>query len=209
MSASEERVPASGPETNEAGEEEYRREPFHDAILEKKPKGLAEKFKALPLGKKIAVILLIIGLIGAAGVGATIVSNILSGATSITGLTISAVNPPLLPDQATLETDYTNALRVYNPTGAAYTGWLTMNFTASRGPLESSHFEIYVDLNGNGVFESSEKMACTVISASQVKCATPSFSIPSGTADFLIKIRFKSGLPAPNTLNWQAYVEAT
>ena len=208
MSASEERVPASS-EAGEEGEEEYSREPFHDAILEKKPKGLAEKFKALPLAKKIAVILLIIGLIGAAGVGATIISNILSGTTAITGLTISAASPPLLPDQATLETDYTNTLRVYNPTGAAYTGWVTMNFTASRGPLESSHFEIYVDLNGNGVFESGEKMTCTVTSASQVKCTTPSFSIPSGTTDYPIKIRFKSGLPVPNTLNWQLYVEAS
>jgi len=208
MSASEERVPAS-PGAGEEGEEEYSREPFHDAILEKKPKGLGERFKALPLAKKIAVILLIIGLIGAAGVGATIVSNILSGATSITGLTISAASPPLLPDQATLETDYTNTLRVYNPTGAAYTGWVTMNFTASRGSLESSHFEIYVDLNRNGVFESGEKMTCTITSATQAKCMTPSFSIPSGTADYPIKIRFKSGLPVPNTLNWQLYVEAS
>jgi len=206
MSASEERVPASGPES-EAGEE-YSREPFHDAILEKKPKGLGEKFKALPLAKKIAVILLIIGLIGAAGVGATIISNILSGVTSIVGLTVSTPTP-LLPPEATLETDYNNTLNIYNPSGAAYTGRVSLNFTASNGPLQTAYFQVYVDLDRNGVFETGEQATCTLTSANQVKCMTPSITIPSGTTSFPIKIRFKSGLPVPNTLNWQLYVEAS
>jgi hypothetical protein len=207
MSASEERVPAS-PEAGEEGEEEYSREPFHDAILEKKPKGLGERFKALPLGKKIAVILLIIGLIGAAGVGATIVSNILSGTTSIVGLTVSTPTP-LLPPQATLETDYNNTLSIYNPSGAAYTGRISLNFTASNGPLQTAYFQIYVDLNRDGVFETGEQATCTLTSANQVKCSTPGITIPSGTTSLPIKVRFKSGLPVPNNVSWQLYVEAS
>ena len=205
--AEEEKIPKK--EEPEEEEEEYSREPFHDVIVRKIPRSIIEKFKSLPILKKIALVILIIASIGAVSVSAVIVSNLLSGVTEITGLSISIVSPPLLPDQSTLETDYTNTLRIYNPTGAAYTGVFTMNFTASRGNLESAHFEIYVDLNRNGVFDAGEKFTCTVITSTKVRCASPSASIASGTTDYPVKIRFKSGLPVPNTLSWQLYIEAS
>jgi len=171
-------------------------------------KGWWQKFQSLPTWKKALVMLLLI-LIPMAVYGAgTIVSNVLSGTVEITGLSVSIVSPPLLPDHAVVETDYVNSIAVSNPMGAGYPAVFVINFTSSKPGLEAGDFEVYIDKSLDHSFTADEKLTCTLINSTTVKCTSGSVSIPTGTNNYDIKIRFKSGLPVPTTITWKLYLEA-
>lgn len=166
---------------------------------------LLKRFLNLPLYKKLAIILLALSVVGIGCASAVIISNIIAGTTTVTGLTISILSPPLIPTQTSLETDYTNTIRVTNPMGAAVSGSFYLNFTTNNPPLHSTDFEIYIDLNGNG-FETTEKLACTLDGNNKATCSTGVVTIPPGTKDYPIKIRFRSTLPIPANLDYALYV---
>ncbi|MEM3426119.1 MAG: hypothetical protein QXW42_04140 [Thermofilum sp.] len=164
-----------------------------------------KRFLKLSLRKKLFIILMALSLAGIGYAGATIISNIISGTTTVTGLTVTVLSPPLLPTQTSLETDYTNTLRVINPLGASVSGSFYLNFTTNNPPLHATDFEVYIDIDGDG-FETTEKLACTLDGNNKASCATPVVTIPVGTKDYPIKVKFKSTLPIPANLDYALYI---
>ena len=147
---------------------------------------------------------------GAAGftiAAATIISNVLSGTTAVTGLTISPQESPLIPGELAIGTAHQNTIVVDNPADAALTGIFVFNFTVSIQNPAADDIQVWVDLNRDGTIQTEEELTGTV-HGSTIVFKSSSVSIPAGTSTWKIQVKFvDSGLVGTN-VSWKAYVEA-
>ena len=168
--------------------------------------GKLQSLKALPWKKILVCLLIAAGAIGFTVAAATIISNILTGTTTITGVSISPETSPLIPDNVALNTYVTNTIVVNNPTGAAVSAKFVFNFTAPAGfTWAADDIEVWIDLNRNGVIEDVEKLS-GAIHGNVLQFTSSAVSIPIGTSNWKVQLRFAETDLVGKTVNWKVYV---
>ena len=164
-------------------------------------------FKRLPWKKILVTLLIAVGAVGFTVAAATIISNILSGTTAVTGLTISAQSSPLIPGELAIGTAHQNTIVVDNPADAALTGRFVFNFTVSLDNPSPDDIQVWVDLDGNGI-ETDEELT-GVVHGNVIQFKSSAVTIPAGSSNWLIQVKFvDSGLVGTN-VSWKVYVEAS
>ena len=166
--------------------------------------GKLQSLKALPWKKILVCLLIAAGAIGFTVTAATILSNILTGTTKITGISISPKTAPLIPSDVALNTLVTNNITVNNPTGAALNAKFIFNFTMPITPA-TDDIEVWVDLNRNNVIESGEKLTGAV-HGNILQFTSPTVTIPTGTSSWKIQVRFVETNLVGKSVGWKVYV---
>ena len=166
--------------------------------------GKLQSLKALPWKKILVCLLIAAGAIGFTVTAATILSNILTGTTTITGISISPKTAPLIPSDVALNTLVTNNITVNNPTGAALNAKFIFNFTMPITPA-TDDIEVWVDLNRNNVIESGEKLTGAV-HGNILQFTSPTVTIPTGTSSWKIQVRFVETNLVGKSVGWKVYV---
>ena len=166
--------------------------------------GKLQSLKALPWKKILVCLLIAVGAIGFTVTAATILSNILTGTTKITGISISPKTAPLIPSDVALNTLVTNNITVNNPTGAALNAKFIFNFTMPITPA-TDDIEVWVDLNRNNVIESGEKLTGAV-HGNILQFTSPTVTIPTGTSSWKIQVRFVETNLVGKSVGWKVYV---
>jgi len=166
--------------------------------------GKLQSLKALPWKKILVCLLIAAGAIGFTVTAATILSNILTGTTKITGISISPKTAPLIPSDVALNTLVTNNITVNNPTGAALNAKFIFNFTMPITPA-TDDIEVWVDLNRNNVIESGEKLTGAV-HGNILQFTSPTVTIPTGTSSWKIQVRFVETNLVGKSVSWKVYV---
>jgi len=169
--------------------------------------GKLQSLKALPWKKILVCLLIAVGAIGFTVTAATILSNILTGTTTITGISISPKTAPLIPSDVALNTLVTNNITVNNPTGAALdNAKFVFNFTAPAGfTWATDDIEVWVDLDRDGTIESGEKLSGAV-HGNILQFVSPTVTIPTGTSSWKIQVRFVETELVGKSVSWKVYV---
>jgi len=169
--------------------------------------GEPKYLKALPWKKILALLLIIVGAVGFTIAAATIISNILSGTTAVTGLTISAQTSPLIPGELAIGTAHQNTIVVDNPADAALTGVFVFNFTVSLDNPSPDDIQVWVDLDGNGI-ETDEELT-GVVHGNVIQFKSSEVTIPAGSSNWLIQVKFVDSDLVGTNVSWKVYVESS
>ena len=156
----------------------------------------------------IAALLIAVGALGITVAAAAIISNILAGTTTITGLTISPQTSPLIPTELSIKTPYQNSIIVSNPADAALKGVFVFNFTLPIESPSADDVEVWVDHNPkDNTIQNTDKLTC-LVREGVVSCRSREVSIPSGSSSWLMQVKFNEDALIGKSVEWKAYVES-